>query len=150
MGRSARDGSKVGYLLWRVTTKWRASVDRAVAHLGLTHAQYSALATLYGMSRDGAEPSQRELADATGLDAIYISKLSRALETAGFIHRGPHRSDPRAVALTLTPRGVQVVTEAMGLIQDLLDELTRPLGGKRGARTQELVAALEILLDAPL
>jgi hypothetical protein len=46
-----------GYLLWRVATKWRAAVDRAVAPLGLTHAQYSLLASLYGLSRSGTAPA---------------------------------------------------------------------------------------------
>ena len=68
-----------GYLLWRLTTKMRAAVDRGLAPLGLTHAQYSLLASLYGYSLSGAQPSQRELADWTGLEPIYVSKLARAL-----------------------------------------------------------------------
>ena len=35
-----------GFLVWRLSMKWRAAVDRAVADLGLTHAQYSVLASL--------------------------------------------------------------------------------------------------------
>ena len=40
-----------GYLVWRLSMKWRAAVDRALAPLGLTHAQYVLLASLYGMER---------------------------------------------------------------------------------------------------
>src|SRR5215468_8364647 len=90
-----------GYLLWRVATKWRAAVDRAVAPLGLTHAQYSVLASLYGLSRTGSRPSQRELADFTGLEPIFVSKLVRALEASGILVRDEHPSDPRAVSLRL-------------------------------------------------
>ena len=54
-----------GYLLWRLTTKLRTAVDRLLAPLGLTHAQYTLLASLYGFSHTGAQPSQRELADWT-------------------------------------------------------------------------------------
>jgi hypothetical protein len=67
-----------GYLLWRLTTKMRAAVDRALAPLGLTHAQYSLLASLYGYSFSGAQPSQRELADWTGLDPRSTSPSSPA------------------------------------------------------------------------
>ena len=52
-----------GYLLWRLATKLRAAVDRELAPLGLTHAQYTLLASLYGFTRGGAQPSQRELAE---------------------------------------------------------------------------------------
>ena len=70
-----------GYLVWRLSMKWRVAVDRAVAPLGLTHAQYVLLASLYGMEREGRRPTQRELADHLGLDestiavALAIAKL---------------------------------------------------------------------------
>ena len=76
-----------GFLVWRLSMKWRAAVDRAVAPLGLTHAQYSVLASLYGMNRRGVFPSQRQLAEHTGLEPIYVSKLARTLERAGLLER---------------------------------------------------------------
>ena len=51
-----------GYLVWRLSMKWRVAVDRALAPLGLTHAQYVLLASLYGMERAGRRPTQRDLA----------------------------------------------------------------------------------------
>lgn len=129
--------------------RWRAAMDRALAPLGLTHAQYSVLAPLYGMSAGGARPSQRELADVTGLDPVYISKLVRALEREGFLARSVRASDPRAVELTLTGRGADAVREGVGLVDALRDRLTRPLGGNEGTRTAELARLLLQLLDAP-
>src|ERR1700724_3258521 len=76
-----------GALLWRLSMKWRTAVDRAVAPLGLTHAQYVVLASLYGLSRRGTRPSQRELADFTGLEPVYVSRIAKALESNGMIHR---------------------------------------------------------------
>ena len=43
-----RERPTTGFLLWRLTTRWRAAVDRALAPMGLTHAQYTLLASLYG------------------------------------------------------------------------------------------------------
>ncbi|MGW2118457.1 MarR family winged helix-turn-helix transcriptional regulator, partial [Streptomyces zhihengii] len=76
-------GATPGFLVWRLSMKWRVAVDRALAPLGLTHAQYSVVATLRGLDRSGIRPSQRELADHTGLEALYVSKLARSLEAAG-------------------------------------------------------------------
>ena len=138
-----------GFLVWRLSMGWRAAMDRVLEPLGLTQAQYAVLAPLYGMSRSGARPSQRELADLTGLDAVYISKLVRALERAGFVERSASTVDTRAVELTLTDRGVATVREAMPLVVRLRDELSKPLGGIDGERTRQLTAMLVELLDAP-
>ena len=139
----------VGFLVWRVSMRWRAAMDRALAPLGLTHAQYSVLAPLYGMSAGGARPSQRELADFTGLDPVYISKLVRALEREGFLTRSVKASDPRAVELALTTQGTDAVREGITLVTALRDRLTRPLGGNAGPGTAELARLLLELVDAP-
>lgn len=76
-----------GFLVWRLSMKWRTAVDRAMAPLGLTHAQYSLVASLYGMQRAGERPSQRRLADHVGLEPLYVSKLARSLESAGLLER---------------------------------------------------------------
>src|SRR5215510_611887 len=94
-----------GYLVWRLAMKWRTAVDRAVRPLGLTHAQYSLLASLSALTARGVAPSQRELADVTGLEPVYVSKLARALERAGLVARLDNPSDPRAFSLRLTPHG---------------------------------------------
>lgn len=138
-----------GFLIWRLSTGWRAAMDRVLEPLGLTQAQYAVLAPLYGMSRSGARPSQRELADLTGLDAVYISKLVRTLERAGFVERAASAVDTRAVELTLTDQGIATVREAMPLVVRLRDELSKPLGGINGERTRQLTEMLVELLDAP-
>jgi DNA-binding MarR family transcriptional regulator len=53
----------------------------------------------------------RALADHTGLDPIYISKLARALERAGLIERAPDPEDTRAVRLTITKEGTAISRE---------------------------------------
>ncbi|WP_218021509.1 MarR family winged helix-turn-helix transcriptional regulator [Nocardia acidivorans] len=141
--------ANVGFLVWRLSTRWRAVLDRALAAHGLTQAQYSVLAPLYGLTRDGARPSQRKLADLTGLDAVYISKLVRALEKQGLVVRAASTADPRAVELSLTPSGIETARRAIALVRDTRDRLTAPLGGNDSERTAELAAVLRVLLDAP-
>ncbi len=130
--------------------KWRVAVDRAVAPLGLTHAQYSLMASLYSMQRSGLQPSQRQLADRTGLEPLYVSKLARALEAAGLLARTRDPNDPRAMRLSLTEQGHDVTRRAIKVVQGLLDQLLEPLGGQHSPRTDQFTRELATLLDAPL
>ncbi|NML53517.1 MarR family transcriptional regulator [Streptomyces sp. R302] len=143
-------GPTPGFLVWRLANKWRVAVDRAVAPLGLTHAQYAVVASLYGMGRTGERPSQRELADHTGLEALYVSKLARALETAGLVERVRDPRDPRAWRLALTDEGRAVTRRAVDVVQDLLQQLVAPLGGLDSPRTRAFIEELTALLDVPL
>lgn len=147
---AAPRGPTPGFLVWRLSIKWRVAVDRALASLGLTHAQYVLLASLSGMQHAGLRPGQRELADYTGLEALYVSKLARALEADGLIERARDLEDTRTVRLALTGRGREVVRPAIATVQVLLDRLLAPLGGRDDPRTAAFVRDLTALLDAPL
>lgn len=147
---SASEGATPGFLVWRLSMKWRVAVDRAVAPLGLTHAQYALVASLYGMHRTGERPSQRRLADHTGLEPLYVSKLARSLESAGLLERTRDPKDPRAVRLALTERGREVTGQAVKVVHGLLQQLLAPLGGLDSPRAREFCADLATLLDAPL
>ncbi|MFH8370653.1 MarR family winged helix-turn-helix transcriptional regulator [Streptomyces sp. NPDC018031] len=143
-------GPTPGFLVWRLANKWRVAVDRALAPLGLTHAQYSLVASLYGMQRGGERPSQRRLADHIGLEALYVSKLARALESAGLIERTRDPRDPRAVQLALTEQGHAVTRQAITVVQELLQQLLEPLGGLDAPRTRAFTDELTTLLKAPI
>jgi DNA-binding MarR family transcriptional regulator len=140
------DDTATGRLLWQVTLRWRAAVDRAVAPLGLTHAQYSLIGSLYGLTRQGRTPSQRELADSAGLEQIYVSKLIRGLADAGLVTRSENPADSRARQLSLTAKGVEVTEAAVGVVHALQRELTAPLGGPSGPRNRALISTLRTLL----
>ncbi|MEU0407800.1 MarR family transcriptional regulator [Streptomyces griseorubiginosus] len=147
---TASENATPGFLVWRLSMKWRVAVDRAVAPLGLTHAQYSLVASLYGMQRGGERPSQRRLADHTGLEPLYVSKLARSLESAGLLERTRDPRDPRAVQLALTEEGRERTRQAITVVQGLLEQLLAPLGGLDSTRTREFKRELSLLLDAPL
>jgi DNA-binding MarR family transcriptional regulator len=137
----------VGYLLWHLSTKWRVAVDRALNRFGLTHAHYLLLASLDEFSRNGALPSQRELADFAGLEVMYVSKLARALEREGLLRRADHPGDPRAFQLELTARGAERVVQAAAVMRELYDQLLSPIGGRTAKRHAALMQTLETLLD---
>jgi MarR family transcriptional regulator, organic hydroperoxide resistance regulator len=141
------EGPTTGSLVWQLAMRWRTKVDRAVAPFGLTHAQYSALASLWAMTRKGHAPSQRDLADYTGLGPIYVSKLVRSLAANGLVARQSDRTDTRVVRLTLTDHGADTVRHAMAVVRDLDRELTASFGGPQSAEIRALVATLQALLD---
>ena len=132
--------------MWRLSMKWRAAVDRAVAPFGLTHAQYVMLATLYGMSLRGARPSQRQLADATGLEPVYVSRLAGALESALLIQRNSAPDDPRALEVTLTRQGEDVIISAIAAVHVLHGELLAAIGGPSSAKNRRFRTTLQALL----
>ncbi|MEU8760750.1 MarR family transcriptional regulator [Streptomyces sp. NPDC048659] len=144
------ENATAGFLVWRLSMKWRVAVDRALAPLGMTHAQYAVMASLHGMGRSGRRPSQRELADHTGLEALYVSKLVRALESAGSVTRTRDPADPRAIRLELTDQGRDATRRAIRVIQGLLEQFLEPLGGQRDPRATEFTRTLVTLLDVPL
>jgi DNA-binding MarR family transcriptional regulator len=136
----------MGYLVWHLTLRWRAELDRALAPLGLTSAQYAVLASLYGLSQGGARPNQRELADFAGLEPMHVSKLTRALERGGLVARAGNPTDTRAVQLSVTDRGVQVVTAARATVLQLEEQRLAPLGGRQSQQSADLREALLLLL----
>lgn len=142
-----QDGPPITGLVWLLSMRWRAAIDRAIAPLGLTHAQYAIVAPLLGMDRAGRRPSQRQLADFTGLEPLYVSKLARALERAGLVERTDDPADTRAVQLALTDRGRDIATRAIEQVLALQDELTAPLGGRDSPQTKALIESLKTLLD---
>jgi DNA-binding MarR family transcriptional regulator len=152
----SQPGATAGATVWRLATRWRTAVDGAVSVHGLTHATYVVLTTLYslrGTARPGDTselPSQRALADAAGLEPMYVSRLIRSLESDGLVARNRDDRDTRVVRLELTDDGLAVVGPAMLTVQALLDRLLAPLGGPGSTRTAEFVATLDELLDAPL
>jgi MarR family transcriptional regulator, organic hydroperoxide resistance regulator len=135
-----------GALVWQLAMRWRSAVDRAVAPLGLTHAQYVALASLRGLTARGEKPSQRRLASWTGLGTIYVSKLVRSLEHDGLIVRAPDPSDARAVQITMTRRGRELADQAIPIVRALDGELTAALGGPGSDEVGTLGDALLTLL----
>jgi DNA-binding MarR family transcriptional regulator len=135
-----------GYLVWHLSTRWRVALDRALAPLGLTASRYAVLASLYGLAQDGAQPSQRELADFSGFDPMYVSKLIRALEREGLVERTANLADPRAVQLAVTEQGAERIAAGRHVVLELEEQRLAPLGGRSSKRSAESTRTLHELL----
>ncbi len=136
----------IGFLVWHLSMRWRAEMDRELARYGLTAAQYSVLASLYGLTSRGEQPSQRELAEFAGLETMYLSKLIRVLEQAGLVERARNAADARALQLTVTEEGVRTVRLARTKVLELEEQRLAALGGRTAAAGVQLREALTTLL----
>ncbi|WP_164736648.1 MarR family winged helix-turn-helix transcriptional regulator [Pararhodobacter zhoushanensis] len=144
------DTNTLGALVWQLSTRWRSAVDRAVAPMGLTQAQYTALSTLAAMRTRGESPSQRALAEQMGISPIFASKLLRALEAQGLIRRADHPQDARAFSLTLSRTGQTQLALAQEAVRALEETLTAPVGDPGGNAAQALRIMLKALLATPI
>jgi DNA-binding MarR family transcriptional regulator len=145
--KSSDVGSRsIGFLIWHVSLRWRAQLDRELAPLEITATQYAVLATLYALTEAGTKPSQRELADFGGLGVMHVSNLVRGLERAGFVLRTESPADSRAVELSLTQRGAEVVKAGVGIVARLEEARLASLGGRNGEKALLLRELLSQLL----
>jgi len=103
--------SSPGLALWRVTNAWQRAIRTALAPHGLTHVQFVLLASLTWMDRS-TPVTQRDLADHARTDVMMTSQVIRTLERKGYVTRGPHPSDGRAVTLAPTAEGSAVANRA--------------------------------------
>lgn len=111
--------SNPGFLLWRVTLWWQRAVAGVLRPLGLTHPQFVVLASAWWLGRHGQQPSQRELAEHTGMDAMTASQVARALETKGFIRREQDQHDTRIKRLYVTEEGLTLARKAIEVVESV-------------------------------
>jgi MarR family transcriptional regulator, organic hydroperoxide resistance regulator len=136
----------VGYLVWHLSLRWQAQLSDELRPLGITPAEYAVLAHLHALSASGLRPSQRELADVSGLEPMYVSKLVRSLEGTGLVARAQHPDDPRAIQLSLTRRGTRAVSEGRRIADQLDQRRLATFGGAASGQAAQLKASLQVLL----
>ena len=96
----------------------RRAFDRRVAPLGVTRAQWRALAWL------ARQPGLRqvELADRLDVEPITLCRIVDRLEEAGLVERRRDPDDRRAWRLHLTDKGVPLVEKLRALAGELARE----------------------------
>jgi DNA-binding MarR family transcriptional regulator len=102
-------GGGLGFALAHAAQVWRACLNEALSDLAVTAPQFFVLAALLHIHGRGHEaPTQREIAERTGTDANTTSQIIRGIERRGLVRRDPHARDSRALALSLTPQGLEL------------------------------------------
>jgi DNA-binding MarR family transcriptional regulator len=124
--------STLGFLFSDIARLLRRNVDRRLQALGLTQAQWRAIARL---SRNEGM-TQIDLAESLEIQPITVTRLVDRMEKAGWVERRDHPHDRRAVQLFLTPRSQPILAEMYARAADTMSEATRGVAG--GAQKQLL------------
>lgn len=96
--------------------------------LGLTHPQYLVMLALW----DRSPLTVREIGSLLRLEPATLSPLLKRLESAGLVTRERHPRDERALAITLTDKGIRLREKALGVPPQIIERL--------GMRIEELEA----------
>lgn len=108
-----------GYLLWQVSMRWQLRMNQQLRVVGLTLTQFSLLAGLYWLDRQGKAVTQQRLADYANTDKMMTSKVLQTLEQKGLIERLSNPQDGRAKFLRLTPAGQLLLGQANALVEQV-------------------------------
>ncbi|CAH0146559.1 HTH-type transcriptional regulator MhqR [Microbacterium foliorum] len=108
-------GDDLSFLLARANALSLAAGNAALAPHGLRVRSYSVLALA---SAEGAQPTQRELAEFLRLDPSQVVPLVDDLERRGLVERRPDPADRRANVVMVTDAGRTVFAAAQAAARD--------------------------------
>lgn len=119
---------------------YRAAADRAVAHLGMSHALAWPLVTI---SRQGDGMRQGVLAERLGIEAPSLVRSLDQLVEAGFVERHEDAVDRRAKTLHLTDAGAAACAQIETALSDLRVALFERVADADVATCLRVFAVLE-------
>lgn len=105
-----------GYLLWRVSVKWRSSIEDVLKPLGLTHPQFVVLATTAWLTKDGEHTTQADVSRAAEIDPNTLSQIFVGLEKKGLAKR-IRKLDERSKNPTITKAGQESLKRALPAVE---------------------------------
>ncbi|MGD2129160.1 MAG: MarR family transcriptional regulator [Lysobacterales bacterium] len=115
MNQQTSAESTLGFLIYDISRLMRSSIMERLGDLGLTEAQWRAIAHLTRM--EGCR--QTDLAQSLEIRPITLGRVVDRLEASGFVERRQHPTDRRAVTLHLTPSAGPLVNRLRELGQEL-------------------------------
>jgi DNA-binding MarR family transcriptional regulator len=108
-------GQQLCFAVYSVAHAFNRTYKPLLDKFGLTYPQYLVLLALWQKDRMTVKGIGEEL----GLDSGTLSPLLKRLEAAGFVSRIRDKSDERQVIVTLTPKGVELKTDAFGILMKI-------------------------------
>ncbi len=97
-------------------------LDRSLSGVrGVTFSEYRLLATLSRAPKGGYP--RVDLANAVGLTASAVTRALKPLEKLGYVSTQRNQRDARQSLALITPGGLELLDNAKGVVQDILNEL---------------------------
>lgn len=143
--RAHSAGNSLGFMLWHASLRWQRTMDAVLSTMALTHAQFHVLATVWWLSRDGARPNQRHVAEHAGIGEVMTSQVLRSLQKNDLIVRSTHPDDARAMALSVTEVGKELAERAVAAVDSVEKEFFDQVAGP-----EELLEKLRMLAGRTL
>lgn len=151
MSDNARPGSKtvdvdarVGYQLKRAQQALRNAMDHSLREMGITTAQYAALAALEAAGKSKAPLSAAELARRCFVTPQTMNQIVVALEREGLIARQPPAEGGRVIATRHTAKGRAVLKRAHRAVMAVESEM---LAGFTSPQQERLASSLSSCAD---
>ncbi len=133
----------VGFVLWRIASRYQREADRALAPMGVTNLQFVTLTLLAWLGRFGEPVTQVELARFGGIHPMQVSQTLKLLEKKNLVSRRRSSSDTRAKCLELTQAGLKILRQAL----PAMIEVQTRLFGEAGRPGGNLLTTLLLLED---
>jgi DNA-binding MarR family transcriptional regulator len=119
--KTIQPSSSIGYLINRVRTEFIDAIDRELAPLDVTAAQYIIMGHLAHNLADSAS----QLCKGISYDPGAMTRMIDRLEAKGFIRRVRSSEDRRAVNLELTDEGKAVFPKLRVSVVGVLNRFLR-------------------------
>ena len=108
-----------GLLFIRAYHKWHGLIKSQLKTIDLTHPQFVVLTTLAALLRQQEWVSQTDIARFSDMDVMTVSQIIRLLVKKDLIMREVHPKDSRANIILLTDQGLQMVNQALPLVEGI-------------------------------
>lgn len=132
---SYRLEGSVGYLVYRLSQTVARELDRRMAAIGLTDAQWKPLLLL----QQGECTTAADLSRIAAHDTGAVTRLVDRLEAKGLIRRQRSAADRRVVILELTAEGQRIAGEIPRIICELSNQVLADFSETDFDRFKELL-----------
>jgi DNA-binding MarR family transcriptional regulator len=106
-----------GFLLWKTTNLWQRQIRAALQPFDLTHVQFTLLASLAWLTKEGNKITQVELAHHSETDVMMTSQVVRTLEQKKLLKRTLNPLDKRAFHLIPTKAGLELANKTVKVVE---------------------------------
>jgi DNA-binding MarR family transcriptional regulator len=132
-----------GFLLWQVSKLWQRYLNEALEDLNISSTQAVILGNIVRWVRMDKDVTQIMLSEQTKIDPMTTSQAIRTLEKKELIIREPSKEDKRAYHVQPTPKGIEVMDQALQRFVRAHEAFFEPLKGDLEAFAAQLRQLIE-------
>lgn len=117
----------IGFYIWRLTKIWERTKQSVLTEFGLTSPQLEVLGAIEKMCESDQAVRQVDIAQALDTDPMTVSSILRNLERKEYVKRNKKDIDTRALFITITPDGSELLERAEAKAQMFQEKLFKDI-----------------------